>query len=72
MRLAALLSLLTLSGPVLAQHSADDGIKSPKDCAALPDSLRAECVKCLSDIKAHHFHPMAAAGARCQFDAGGK
>lgn len=51
---------------------ADGGLRTPADCAALKEPLAAECVKCVSDIKRHHFHPNAAAGARCQFDAGGK
>lgn len=76
-RIASLLvaSFLGVSaGSLVFAHSTGHESRTVGDCERLPGSAkegeRAQCIKCVTRPKKHHYHPDYPAGDRCRPDDG--
>lgn len=64
--IAALLATTAVAVTVsVLAHDTPNTRRSPADCASLPPGERAACVACVTRPRPHHFHPLEAAGTRC-------
>jgi hypothetical protein len=64
-----------VSFPLLAvAHSNGHESRTPAQCERLPgtqnEGERAQCLKCVTRPKKHHYHPDYPAGERCRPDDG--
>jgi hypothetical protein len=60
------LGLLATELPALG-HDTDNARRTEAECKELQDKrLEATCLKCVSNPKPHHFHPLYPAGKRCR------
>ena len=70
---AALSAVLAAHSIVLA-HSNGHESRTVAECERLPGTAqageRAQCLRCVSRPKPHHYHPDYAAGNRCRPDDG--
>lgn len=76
-RIASLLvvSFLGVSaGSQVFAHSTGHESRTVGDCERLPGTAkegeRAQCIKCVTRAKKHHYHPDNPAGDRCRPDDG--
>jgi hypothetical protein len=64
----------TLVGSLAAAHSNGHESRTPAQCERLPgtqaEGERAQCLRCVTRPKPHHYHPDYPAGERCRPDNG--
>ena len=68
------LALASLSGALAFAHSNGHESRTIAECERLPgtdkEGERAQCLRCVSRPKKHHYHPDYPAGERCRPDDG--
>jgi len=71
--LSALIMVSGIAGFAFA-HSNGHESRTPAQCERLPgtekEGERAQCLKCVTRPKPHHYHPDYPAGERCRPDNG--
>jgi hypothetical protein len=71
---AAALSAVLIGSSFVWAHSNGHESRTPAECERLPGSAkegeRAQCLRCVSRPKPHHYHPDYPAGNRCRPDDG--
>ncbi|HEY2731922.1 MAG TPA: hypothetical protein VGK52_18390 [Polyangia bacterium] len=64
----------TLFGSLAAAHSNGHESRTPAQCERLPGTQaageRAQCLRCVTRPRPHHYHPDYPAGERCRPDDG--
>jgi hypothetical protein len=68
------LGVAGLAGSFAAAHSNGHESRTPAQCERLPgteaEGERAQCLRCVTRPKKHHYHPDYPAGERCRPDNG--
>jgi hypothetical protein len=65
---------VTLAGSLVFAHSTGHESRTVGECERLPGTAkegeRAQCIKCVTRPKKHHYHPDNPEGNRCRPDDG--